>query len=198
MIFEPLLEMERQVFSSFLQGTFSVSQVHYIIMIFNVYPPLLSSAIAQSNEYLKGSCLANLPQYQNDQLLKIRVSFHFDMHACMLAYASDHWSFVIEQSNSNCTIGISISLSSELLQPKKPFKYTCKVHFDCFSLENPNATFLLIFKCCELSSEWQSQLLIAHAKPKQTVLTLNPIRNTNNVKPEKMGVCSSLEHNDNN
>ena len=100
MIFEPLLEMERQVFSSFLQGTFSVSQVHYIIMMFNVYPPLLSSAIAQSNEYLKALCLANLSQYQNDQLLRIRVNFHFDMD--MLAYASHNlvffFSFFIDKN----------------------------------------------------------------------------------------------------
>ena len=119
MIFEPLLEMERQVFSSFLQGTFSVSQVHYIIMIFNVYPPLLSSAIAQSNEYLKALCLANLSQYQNDQLLRIRVNFHFDMD--MLAYAS--------HNRQKSTLDLIL---------------------------NSNATFLLIFKSCELATEVQT------------------------------------------
>ena len=119
MIFEPLLEMERQVFSSFLQGTFSVSQVHYIIMIFNVYPPLLSSAIAQSNEYLKALCLANLSQYQNDQLLRIRVNFHFDMD--MLAYAS--------HNRQKSTLDLIL---------------------------NSSATFLLIFKSCELATEVQT------------------------------------------
>ena len=111
--------MERQVFSSFLQGTFSVSQVHYIIMIFNVYPPLLSSAIAQSNEYLKALCLANLSQYQNDQLLRIRVNFHFDMD--MLAYAS--------HNRQKSTLDLIL---------------------------NSNATFLLIFKSCELATEVQT------------------------------------------
>ena len=127
MIFEPLLEMERQVFSSFLQGTFSVSQVHYIIMIFNVYPPLLSSAIAQSNEYLKALCLANLSQYQNDQLLRIRVNFHFDMD--MLAYASHNLVFFFIFYRQKSTLDLIL---------------------------NSNATFLLIFKSCELATEVQT------------------------------------------
>ena len=46
-----------------------------------------------------------------------------------------------------------------------------------------------------VNDHYYHQVLIAHAKPKQTVLTLNPIRNTNNAKPEKMGGCNSLEHN---
>ena len=88
-------------------------------MIFNVYPPLLSSAIAQSNEYLKALCLANLSQYQNDQLLRIRVNFHFDMD--MLAYAS--------HNRQKSTLDLIL---------------------------NSNATFLLIFKSCELATEVQT------------------------------------------
>ena len=99
---------------------------------------------------LKGSRLANLSQYQNDQRLKIRVNFHY----AWLAYC-----FVIFFSS---------------------FFYPLQLHYNAAQVVNDH---------------YYHQVLIAHAKPKQTVLTLNPIRNTNNAKPEKMGGCNSLEHN---
>ena len=117
------------------RNIFTSAHLHYVLR--SLYTTsVLSSAIAQSNEgrSKRGSRLANLSQYQNDQRLKIRVNFHY----AWLAYC-----FVIFFSS----VFYRLQLHSTLL-PK-------------WSTTTTN----------------HHQVLIAHAKPKQTVLTLNPIRN---------------------